>query len=569
MNASSNNHLDSIFLSCGFSKIQSDGIHFTLTAQQGEIDCIYVYQNLIVLCEETTGKDSASKHLPKKKLFHQAIRKSYDEFLEVYGSKNKEFKKFLDESEFHKDDLEFRHLYYSSVKDIDDSQSLEPFSLMSRESFRYFESTVKSIEKSARFEVFKFLKIELKDIGRNKIAGRPNNRAHHYFDAFILSGKQSNYPEGFYVASFYADPESLISRSYVLRREGWVHPDISYQRVIKGTKLQEMRNHLSSDKKVYVNNVIVTLPSNTMVHKSIDGRDETVDLSTITEVINAKISLPEELGTVGIIDGQHRIFSYYEGNDEFDKTVRKIRPRQNLLVTGIIFPKDYNEEKRVRFEAELFLKINGTQSRVPKELRQDIELIVEPLSPAAIAKSIIERLATKGALKNQLRKSSFDASNKVRTSSIVDFGLVPVACLESKGANSLFKLWKSYKHEDVTEENLNDYIEFCTSELNEILHGVRENIDGKLWVAKAGRNQGLLSPTFINGMIICLRHAIEDGYVRVSADGTITKPDYNRSFKDIDIEMIREHTSSTWAKLGKSIYESHIDVPKEEDAEEK
>lgn len=558
MQSKENNELDKIFVRCGFEKIKSDGIHFTLTQQQGEIDCIYTYQNLIILCEVTAGKDSASKHLPKKRLFHQAIQSSYENFLNTYSLKNEDFNNFLNESVFQKDDLEIRHLYYSSIKDIDDTQSSHPFTLMNKESFNYFESTVRSIEKSARFEIFKFLKVELKDIGRNKISGRKDSRPYHNFDAFILSGKQSNYPEGFYIASFYADPESLISRAYVLRREGWVHPDLSYQRVIKGTKLQQMRKHLSSDEKVYVNNVIVTLPYNTKVSKDVDGKDETIDLSQLKEVTQAKISLPEELGTIGIIDGQHRIYSYFEGNDEFDTAVRKIRPRQNLLVTGIIFPQDYGEEQRVRFEADLFLKINDTQSRVPKELRQDIELIVEPLSPAAIAKSIIDTLTSRGPLKNQLRKSSFDNSSKIRTSSIVEFGLEPVVCLESKGANSLSKLWHSYKEEEVTESNIKDYINFCADQINDILNGIRANVAADKWVAKQGRGKGMLSPTFINGVIICLRQAIEDDVVHVDIEKNIIKPIYSDCFSNFDSSAISQFTSSKWAQLGKQIYDKHL-----------
>jgi hypothetical protein len=55
---------------------------------------------------------------------------------------------------------------------------------------------------------------------------------------------------------------------------------------------------------------------------------------------------------------QHRLFSYYKARED-DQTIAKLRHQQNLLVTGIIYPKGLNEKEAERFEAALFLSINS------------------------------------------------------------------------------------------------------------------------------------------------------------------------------------------------------------------
>lgn len=61
------------------------------------------------------------------------------------------------------------------------------------------------------------------------------------FPGFALPAAHTNYPKDFAVVSFYADPMALIQRAYVLRRDGWENPDLSYQRFVRAEKLSEMR----------------------------------------------------------------------------------------------------------------------------------------------------------------------------------------------------------------------------------------------------------------------------------------------------------------------------------------
>ncbi|MBY5941567.1 DGQHR domain-containing protein [Halomonas sp. DP5N14-9] len=560
-NVPKRNVLDRIFLGCGFKEISSDGVHFYIDGKQGEIDKIFYYENLVVICEETKGKDKDNSHLPKKRFFHGLIRDDYLRFVKQYRAANSGFDDFCKESEYREDDFVFKHIYHSEVKEIDASSGhVFPFLIFGKKNAIYFDSLVKTIGRSARFEMFKYLGVALSELGEQKIAGRSGNILVDSFNAFMLSGRQTNYPDGFYIASFYADPKSLISRAYVLRRDGWEHPDYSYQRILKRNKIKKMREHLSEDEKVFVNNLIVTLPHDVTVSKLRDGKEVQLDMKDVNEVEPVSLKIPRELGVVGIIDGQHRVFSYHEGYDEFENNIKKMRGRQNLLVTGIVFPEDYTSEQRVKFEAELFLKINNTQDTVPAELRQHLELIVKPLTPLALSKAIVDHLALNGPLKGLLQQSSLDGSDKVKTSSIVNYVLSRVVALESRGDNAFSKLWLSVKGEKVSESLRGEYVEFCANEINAALVGFKKNMKKDCWLPKASSDEGVLSPTFINSVIICLREAVGGGQLSASSNGEIERPDYSVAFRGIDSSSIRQAGSSTsaWSKLGVDLYKNFL-----------
>src|SRR3546814_6992999 len=86
-------------------------------------------------------------------------------------------------------------------------------------------------------------------------------------------------------------------------------------------------------------------------------------------VRNVNLVIPSRYNSVGIVDGQHRIFCYHEGADKYEALIKPLRGRQNLLATGIVYPDSYNEIEKRRFEAKLFLEINDKQKRTGSDLK--------------------------------------------------------------------------------------------------------------------------------------------------------------------------------------------------------
>ena len=81
------------------------------------------------------------------------------------------------------------------------------------------------------------------------------------------------------IISFYIDAESLLKRAYVLRQEGWRKKENVgyYQRMLDAKKIVSMRRYLSSERRVFINNIITTISENDIrMYKDQNRREEIV-----------------------------------------------------------------------------------------------------------------------------------------------------------------------------------------------------------------------------------------------------------------------------------------------------
>lgn len=527
--------LKEIFTSSGFLHIDSDEIHFEINSQTGEIDHIFVWENVVILCEETKCADT-SKHLPKKVLFHTLISNSKEEFFTTFCKKNKEFDDYFS-GKYEWSDLEIRHIYYSENQSVSAGGSVNcgPFIIMTISDALYFKALSKTIEKSSKYEILNYLKIKMSDVKETRISGK--GVSVDSFSGFALPKNHTNYPSGFAIVTFYADPRALILRAYVLRRDGWEDPDLSYQRFMQADKLLSMREYLSNDGKVFINNLIVTLPDTALLKSK--GGNTVVNPESFRKPTEVTLELPQELATVGIVDGQHRVFSYFEGKGEIDSKIEKLRKRQNLLVTGIIFPKSYTKEQRIKFEAELFLSINDNQTRVSTQLRQDLATLITPESSLAIARAVINKLANDGALAGKLQISQFDPSDRIAAGSLAPY----VGQQVMRVSSAIHREWSNGEPRDISnEQERTNYIEFCTAEFRDML-GAAAGILKHKW--KPVSEGGILSTTVVGGFILLLGKLV-DYYPK-------DKRDYSDILKPIATLDFSQYTGSQWAKMVRNI----------------
>jgi hypothetical protein len=333
---------------------------------------------------------------------------------------------------------------------------------------------------------------------------------------------------------------ALIQRSYVLRRDGWEDPDLSYQRFVRADKLDAMREYLSANGKVFINNLVVTLPSTALL---LDANSAPVVPGALVSKSQVTLQLPLELGTVGIVDGQHRVFSYYEGGGGGERAITKIRQRQNLLVTGIIFPPHYTAEMRVKFEAEIFLGINNNQSPVNTQLKQDLETIINPDTPLAISRSIVKRLSTEGPLAGMMQMSQFDPSDRIASGSLGPY----VVTVHAKKTSALYKTWDGAGKRDLTDaSDRAAYVDYCVHELRLLLGAAAKHLKGKF---RSVPNGGILSTTVVGGLILLLDRMVKDG----------TSPsaiDYSQRLKGIEKFDFSRFTGSAWGKLANALYKA-------------
>ena len=405
---------------------------------------------------------------------------------------------------------------------------------------KYFHSVTGAVKLSARNELLNFLGFSKEDIEGQVLSDTT------LYKGSILPEAHSNFAAGYKVVSFYVDPASLLSRSYVLRKDGWMERDGLYQRMIAKGKIEAIRTHLRKKQRVFINNIIVTLPSETRI---LDERKNTKDINKINNTEPVNIQLPNEFNSVGIIDGQHRVFAYHEGGSGDDK-IKSLRERQNLLVTGIIYPDDIKKLDKIKFEAKLFLEINSTQTNAKSDLKQAIHLLLSPFKPVSIGKKVIHRLNEKGPLLDQIERHFYD-KDKIKTTSIVSYALVPLVKLQ--GDDSLFKLWsepgKDRLTDDQDEDVLNRYIDYCVEEINNFLVAIRSVLPNDRWTPVKKVKGRYLTTTIINGFFICLRKLVEN-------EQTGTIEDYKAKLVNLENFKFDAYHSSQYARMANDLYET-------------
>ncbi|CAL4868188.1 hypothetical protein MMA231_02463 [Asticcacaulis sp. MM231] len=416
------NEIRDIFTSVGFSR--ADGAsdkEFTFMGFTSDFDDIFILENTIVLVEYTVRKESdISEHIKPKALLYEKILNNKSAFLDFARLSPLNIKSALaDKYQNTNIELVIAYCSYNTVK-VETKIQVPQVKYFDYSVVRYFKILTKTVRRSARSEVLAFLGIDYNRFAERALQNNPSPR-----DAFrgsVLPEAHSNFPSGYKVVSFYIHPAALLSRAYVLRRDGWRDRDGLYQRMIVRSKIDSVRKYLIETRRVFVNNIIVTLPSGTKV---LDDQDNTIDPKTIQQTRPASIAIPSDFNSIGLIDGQHRVFSYYEGGSN-EAVVSALRAQQNLLVTGIIYPESASADEKTKFEAGLFLEINSNQSNAKSELKQAINQIIRPFLADSIARDVLDALNDgTGALSDKFARQYFE-TEPLKTTSVVSYGLRPL-----------------------------------------------------------------------------------------------------------------------------------------------
>lgn len=535
----------SVFRQAGFRRIASlSDKQFTYDGQKTDFDDVYVFENILVCLEyTTTASENIGSHLKPKKIVYDKIDSDNSNFCDFYCGINSELKEALLD-DYNTSEIIVRIVYCSrnAIEPHYKTNVPNPIYL-DYAILRYFKSITDCIKNSARFELFDFLGIEPSALGTKGKVGV--SAAIAKYPGSLLPETSSNFDPGFKVVSFYVDPEALLKRAYVLRKEGWRDSHSMYQRMITKGKIDSIRKYLRSKKRVFVNNIIATLSDET---KIVDGKGNTVDPKNINTTKPVEILIPDRINTIGLIDGQHRTYSYYESTLD-DTEIAKLRVKQNLLLTGIIYPDHISDGEKEKFEARLFLEINSNQTNAKSNLKQAIGLVLEPFSAESIATRVLNALdKSTGPLHGQIERYWFD-QNKLKTTSIVSYALKPL--VKTSGADSLFSLWaNSKKSLMVPEEDHNllaKYVEHCVSEINQILSAAKHNLPINLWTPDKAIEGRMLTTTNINSLLICLRLLIENN----KAGGFDY---YKQQLAGLSGFKFKDYHSSQYNRMAEAIY---------------
>lgn len=559
-----------IFKNLGFDRVPNiDGKSITFDGRSSEMDDIFVCENIILLVEYTIT-NNVGDHLTNKSLFYNKINENKKKFIQFLTTEPKltSFKEYYDKNikgKYSGNQLKLEILY-CSYNDVGDEykNSVKKIIFFDYYLVQYFKSLTKAIKKSGKYEFLDYLNIPFEEFGENILESGEGSSSN--FLAHILPEEKSDFEEGIKIVSFYIDAHSLMKRSYVLRQEGWRDKNNIgyYQRMLDSKKLSSMRKYLSEKKRVFINNIIATVASNKIT--LFDNDNNILRLDESGQFVNeqkikvtpARIEIKDESNIIGLIDGQHRTYAYHEGDDQYESKIEERRKIQNLLVTGIIFPSDYVKDKRLKFQATIFNEINSTQSNVNSQLKQEIELMISPFSSIAIGKKILEQLNLNGPFKNKIEQNIFD-KGKLKTASVVSFGLRPLIKIDAKSKDTLYNIWQDTKKHELLlpkHENYdlrNEYINFCTNQIRNLFIAFKYHLKTRWsFYNKKDSPDAVLNVTFFNGVLNVLRLLIENDKLESSFEV------YSNKLSGIENFSFKNYTSSQYRKLGIDIYNKYF-----------
>jgi DGQHR domain-containing protein len=544
----------SSFTDAGFTYFSTLDKHFPIGTRTVELDYLFLYENIIVICEDNTKQKKDIDHIRNKNESFAEIRNNKTAFLNwlsnTFPEKATMVKQYRPERYF---------LYYIYISQTeleiteDEKNRYSNLLFWDPETLSYFNRMAQCIQHSARYEIFRYLGLKNDEIGfSGSEGGKTTIKA-----PIIYPQEATGLRNGVRVVSFMMSAEKLLRTSYVLRKDSWEESMFLYQRLIEKDKVKSIRAFLAQKGEAFYNNIIVALPDNVTFE---DDAGTPILVENIGDFQHCKLVLPDEMNSICIIDGQHRIFAHYEApaTEKYELQIAPLRRQLHLLVTGLIFPTEMKEPERKQIQSQIFLDINDNTKKVAPNVLTHIEMVKDPFSDIGLARRVIERLNKKRVFLNRFELSALDES-KIKVASIIKFALrYLVTVTPAEGKTSLYAYWQGNKEafQQKDEASLNDYIEFCANSIDLYFSAIRDAFKSS-WNDPASK---MLSVISINGFIIAFKR-------QLNKYGVSDYPFYSSCLRKLSIDFSKNgfpYTSSQYRKFSGRILAEAFDFTNEE-----
>lgn len=544
----------SSFTDAGFTYFSTLDKHFPIGTRTVELDYLFLYENIIVICEDNTKQKKDIDHIRNKNESFAEIRNNKTAFLNwlsnTFPEKATMVKQYRPERYF---------LYYIYISQTeleiteDEKNRYSNLLFWDPETLSYFNRMAQCIQHSARYEIFRYLGLKNDEIGfSGSEGGKTTIKA-----PIIYPQEATGLRNGVRVVSFMMSAEKLLRTSYVLRKDSWEESMFLYQRLIEKDKVKSIRAFLAQKGEAFYNNIIVALPDNVTFE---DDAGTPILVENIGDFQHCKLVLPDEMNSICIIDGQHRIFAHYEApaTEKYELQIAPLRRQLHLLVTGLIFPTEMKEPERKQIQSQIFLDINDNTKKVAPNVLTHIEMVKDPFSDIGLARRVIERLNKKRVFLNRFELSALDES-KIKVASIIKFALrYLVTVTPAEGKTSLYAYWQGNKEafQQKDEASLNDYIEFCANSIDLYFSAIRDAFKSS-WNDPASK---MLSVISINGFIIVFNR-------QLNKYGVSDYPFYSSCLRKLSIDFSKNgfpYTSSQYRKFSGRILAEAFDFTNEE-----
>lgn len=533
----------STFSNMGFVSISTANKHFKIGHRVVELDYLFIYENVWIIGEDTCGKGKAKDHIRKKSEAFKEIQENMTDFVIWLQSEFPERKELVEK--YRIDRIRLYYIYISQAQlDITDDEKALYSNLIfwETDTLAYFNRMSQCVYYSARYDLFRFLGLTNDQIGSSGSAGSKTVIK----APIIYPDDITGFRNGVRIVSFMMSAENLLKTSYVLRKDNWEESIWLYQRLIEKEKIKKIRAFLADKGSAFYNNIIVALPDSVRFE---DEAGNVVRADKIGDFQRCSLIIPDEMNTVCVIDGQHRIFAHYEApaNEKYESTIAPLRKQLHLLVTGLIFPDGMKEAERKQLQSEIFLEINSNAKMVPADVLLHIGMIKDPLSDIGIARRVVERLNRNRTFLNRFELSALD-EGKIKVASIIKFALrYLVTITPAEGKTSLFDYWDGNKNAllEKDEEELMKYIDFCAKNIDLYFSTIRDTFKEE-WYDPTSK---LLSVIALNGFIIAYNR-------QLAKNGIKDYSFYNSHLKNLNVNFSKElfpYTSSQYRKFSSQI----------------
>lgn len=544
----------SSFTDAGFTYFSILDKHFSIGTRTVELDYLFLYENIIVICEDNTKQKKDIDHIRNKNESFAEIKNNKTAFLNWLAST---FPEKATTVKQYRPERYFLYYIYISQTELeiteDEKNRYSNLLFWDPETLSYFNRMAQCIQYSARYEIFRYLGLKNEEIGfSGSEGGKTTIKA-----PIIYPQDATGLRNGVRVVSFMMSAEKLLRTSYVLRKDSWEESMFLYQRLIEKDKVKSIRAFLAQKGEAFYNNIIVALPDNITFE---DDAGNPILVENIGDFQHCKLVLPDEMNSICVIDGQHRIFAHYEAPtiEKYEPQIAPLRKQLHLLVTGLIFPAEMKEAERKQIQSQIFLDINDNTKKVAPNVLTHIEMVKDPFSDIGLARRVIERLNKKRVFLNRFELSALDES-KIKVASIIKFALrYLVTVTPAEGKTSLYAYWpgnkEAFRQKD--EAALNDYIEFCAKSIDLYFSAIRDAFKST-WNDPASK---MLSVISINGFIIAFNR-------QLSKYGVRDYQFYSGCLRKLSIDFSKDgfpYTSSQYRKFSGKILAEAFDFTDEE-----
>lgn len=535
--------IQATFKNAGFVYLPTRGKEVEFNGQRGDFDSIFLYENVLILCEETTAQTKDIKdHLKKKKIFYDEVIKCKSELIASLKADHPDkFNLFTN----HSDSRYFVFILYVTKNKFNPPETVieqfKPIVIVEYASLNYLHELSQAIKLSARNEICRFLGLKSGDIGVLDTS-RPSANIE---TTIIYPEDNTGMKDGVRMVSFMMSADKLMNNSFVLRKDNWEKIEL-YQRLIKKGRIQNVRKHLVAKERAFVNNIIVSLPPGVTFR---DSKGSNVEIDQIKDYNESyTMSFPDEFNTICIIDGQHRVFAHYEGGPS-EEQIAPLRKKLHLLVTGLIFPSDMKLHDRLKFESEIFLDINSNARPVPPDVLLYIQTLQDPFSDIGIARKVLEKLNQRDPFHNLFQLSSMEVA-RIKIASIIKFALRGLVDIDPARKDTFYYHWTLESGKDLVAnpnpDDLGEYIDYIVTALQIYFNAFKSTVSDEDWNDEDSK---ILSTTSINGFIIAYRHVLE-------REGVKDFKYYSTALPKLTVEFSKDkfpYTSSQYRMFSKDI----------------